>query len=144
MSDDPGVMGNLPRSRPGRRSSKRGGGAGSEAKPETEVTAASAPKAKSGKSAAGRAKKPATTKRTTAGKKTTAAGSAPGSARGRASASTRQRKAAPVPQPDSAPRQEEATQGSTDPVTGAVLLAGRVVEGGMKVASGIIKRLPRP
>jgi hypothetical protein len=36
------------------------------------------------------------------------------------------------------------TKGGTDPVTGAVLLAGKVVEGGLKVAGGILKRLPRP
>src|SRR5205085_8835022 len=31
MADDPGVMGNLPRSRPGRRSEKRASGAGGKA-----------------------------------------------------------------------------------------------------------------
>lgn len=143
MTDDPGVMGNLPRSRPGRRSSKRGGATGgSGSTPDTEVTASSAkPKPPGGTSAAGRtkAKKPAATR--TAGKKTTAAGSRPASVAG-ARARVGQREAAPAEQP--AARREQATHGSTDPVTGAVLLAGKVVEGGLKVAGGILKRLPRP
>jgi hypothetical protein len=155
MTDDPGVMGNLPRSRPGRRSSKRGGATGdSAAKPATEVTASSAPakpktanaskttKATGGKSAAGRStvKKPAA--KPAAGKRTRTAGSTTTSARGRASAA--QRKPSPPQGDQGPPRQEQATHGSTDPVTGAVLLAGKVVEGGLKVAGGIIKRLPRP
>ena len=142
MTDDPGVMGNLPRSRPGRRSSKRGGSTGgADPKPATEVTASSAAKPKpaaGAKSAAGRptARKPAAKR--PAARKTTAGSTNP-TARGRASAS--QRKPAAAEQP---PRQEEATHGSTDPVTGAVLLAGKLVEGGLKVAGGIVKRLPRP
>ena len=132
MTDDPGVMGNLPRSRPGRRSSKRDTTRGRAKATEqtTEVTAASAQsKPSAGKSAAGRPKK-STPKRTAAKRTTTAKGSAPSRARARAS--------------DQPPRQETATHGSTDPVTGAVIFAGKVVEGGLKVAGGIIKRLPRP
>jgi hypothetical protein len=148
MTDDPGVMGNLPRSRPGRRSSKRGGATGgTDPKPATEVTASSAsakPKATGGKSAAGRpTAKKTTAAKPAAAKRTRTTGSTGASARGRASASA-SRKPAP-PQGDQGPaRREEATHGSTDPVTGAVLLAGKVVESGLKVASGIIKRLPRP
>jgi hypothetical protein len=41
MPDDPGVLGNLPRSRPGRRSDKRGG-----RKPASASTAQGKPKAK--------------------------------------------------------------------------------------------------
>jgi hypothetical protein len=141
MTDDPGVMGNLPRSRPGRRSSKRGGATGESTKPK----AAAASKAAGGKSAAGRstAKKPAAAK-PAAAKRTRTAGSTTASARGRTSASAGQRKPSPPQGDQGAPRQEQVTQGSTDPVTGAVLLAGKVVEGGLKVAGGIIKRLPRP
>jgi hypothetical protein len=149
MTDDPGVMGNLPRSRPGRRSSKRGGTTGADApKPATEVTASSASaKAKpaSGKSAAGRpTAKKTTAAKPAAAKRTKTAGSTSPSARGRASASAGQRKPSPPRGDQGPPRREEATHGSTDPVTGAVLLAGKVVEGGLKVAGGIIKRLPRP
>ena len=147
--DDPGVMGNLPRSRPGRRSSKRGGATGgTDAKQATEVTASSAsakPKATGAKSAAGRTTaKKTTAAKPAAAKRTRTAGATGASARGRASATAGQRKASPPQGDGSPPRREEATHGSTDPVTGAVLLAGKVVEGGLKVAGGIIKRLPRP
>jgi hypothetical protein len=50
VSDDPGVMGNLPRSRPGRRSEKRAGGAKGPAKSTTSKS--SGPKATSKRSAA--------------------------------------------------------------------------------------------
>jgi hypothetical protein len=128
-------MGNLPRSRPGRRSSKRDGGRASkpaETTPATEVSASGTgtPKASgAGKSAAGRptAKKAAPRRAPAGGRKTTAAGS---------------RAASRPAAPPTRDREEQA--GGTDPVTGAVLLAGKVVEGGLKVAGGIIKRLPRP
>jgi phage protein D len=141
MTDDPGVMGNLPRSRPGRRSSKRGGASEAAApKPASEVTAQSSAKPKPstaarGKSAAGRAKKPA-------GARTTAKRPASSASRARTRADS-QGRAAAQGAPDDV-RQEQATHGSTDPVTGAVLLAGKVVETGLKVAGGIVKRLPRP
>jgi hypothetical protein len=149
MTDDPGVMGNLPRSRPGRRSSKRGGASDTGGpKPATEVTASNASaktKPAGGKSAAGRSTaKKSTAAKPAAAKRTRTAGSTGPSARGRASAGASQRKPSPPQGDQGPPRREEATHGSTDPVTGAVLLAGKVVEGGLKVASGIIRRLPRP
>lgn len=152
--DDSGVMGNLPRSRPGTRSSKRGVSGGSAPRPATEVTAqsgtstpgstssASAQEAGGGKSAAGRPVKKPAARRPAAGK-TTAAGSRSTSP----SSASRARTRAPQESPgasDGPVRREEATQGSTDPVTGAVILAGKVVETGLKVAGGIVKRLPRP
>jgi hypothetical protein len=67
---------------------------------------------------------------------------------GKAAASSRPRTRASTSKPAGAPSQpsqaQQPAQGSTDPVTGAVMLAGKVVEGGLKVAGGIIKRLPRP
>ena len=44
MSDDEGVLGNLPRSRPGRRSDKRAGGAAKAAAPRPRPAAAAKPK----------------------------------------------------------------------------------------------------
>ena len=141
--DDPGVMGNLPRSRPGRRSSKRGGDAAagestesSAAKPATtaKATSSTSSSAKSGPSRPA-AKK--TTPRRPAAKPTTASGAKPaGSARTRARATE-----SPTAEQ---PASRQPSGGGTDPVTGAVMLAGKVVEGGLKVAGGIIKRLPRP
>jgi hypothetical protein len=127
--DDPGVMGNLPRSRPGRRSSKRGGTGGGG----TSGDGAAKPKA--AKSTAAKkttASRPAK-RRSTSGAK---AGSAP---RPRARAQQRTK----PPAASQSPPQADV-RGSTDPVTGAVMLAGKVVEGGLKVAGGILKRLPRP
>jgi hypothetical protein len=127
--DDPGVMGNLPRSRPGRRSAKRAGAA--------ETTAAKTSETKPA------ASRPA--KRTTSSG--TAKAAKPRSSSTRTRPRTTQR---PKPAEPSTPRQQPQAevQGGTDPVTGAVMLAGKVVEGGLKVASGvaggIIKRLPRP
>jgi hypothetical protein len=138
MSDDPGVMGNLPRSRPGRRSSKRDGSTGDSTARTTTQASASAAAAKTestgAKSAAGRstARKPAAKRAT--GKRTATAGSTSATSRGRASASAGQRKPAAASAEQPPPRQEKATHGSTDPITGAVLLAGKVVEGGLKVA----------
>jgi hypothetical protein len=116
--DDPGVMGNLPRSRPGQRSSKRDGGApkSAAAKPTAKKTTTRRPAKRTSKSGA---KSTATT-----------------SPRARAQQKTTR------PSPDRPP--QPAPSGGTDPVTGAVMLAGKVVEGGLKVAGSIIKRLPRP
>jgi hypothetical protein len=63
MPDDPGVLGNLPRSRPGRRSDKRGGrkpaSAGSaQAKPKAKRPAAKAGGASGRRAAPARARQP--------------------------------------------------------------------------------------
>jgi hypothetical protein len=131
MSDDPGVMGNLPRSRPGRRSSKRDGGAKPEVSPTGGVKPAAKAKPARGKSAAGR----------TSARKTSVSKPSPAPSRTRARAAESPQT---PPREQPAARTEAAPQGGTDPITGAVLLAGKVVEGGLKVARGIIKRLPKP
>jgi hypothetical protein len=99
-TDQPGVLGNLPRSRPGHRSDKRRGGA-------TAVTKASAaPRAKPARKAA--------------------------------------RPAPPRPAVQAEPRRAapEEPQRSADPLTGAVRLAGKVAEAGLKTAGGLLRRLP--
>ena len=135
--DDPGVMGNLPRSRPGRRSSKRDSTRtakdGAAEPTAAKASASSKPKAAKTTSAKSTsARRPA--KRTSAGSGATGA-SRP---RARAAASSAQAKPAAEQQRRPAPR------GGTDPVTGAVMLAGKVVDTGLKVAGGILKRLPKP
>ena len=93
MPDDPSVLGNLPRSRPGRRSDKRAGAKSAAAK---RSAASKSPRAKA---------KPAARKpRATEG--------------ARASAQ------------------------SSDPVTGAIRLAGQVAGVGVKVAGEVLKRFP--
>ena len=110
MPDDPSVLGNLPRSRPGRRSDKRAGAkaaAGSTATPRTAAKAsASKPKPK----------------RTAASKPR---------AQARRSVAT-----------EPPPTQHPASP--TDPVSGAIRLAGQVAGAGFKVAGEVLKRLPRP
>jgi hypothetical protein len=101
--DDPSVLGNLPRSRPGRRSDKR---AGAKARAKPKQPAAPAPKPRRPASS-----KPRTTRAATS------------------SQSSRRPPARPQP---------------TDPVSGAIRLAGQVAGAGMKVAGEVLKRLPRP
>ena len=121
-------MGNLPRSRPGRRSTKR-----ADAKPAGAAEAATPAARRPGREEGGR---PAQGH----GDEGDGAKAKPAAR----PAATPKRPAASAERPGPAPRQEQATHGSTDPVTGAVLLAGKVVEGGLKVAGSIVKRIPRP
>jgi hypothetical protein len=110
MPDDPSVLGNLPRSRPGRRSAKR-----DDAKPAAASPAKPRPAATK---AGGTRPKP---KRT-------------------ASAKRRARARSVAKEPP--PTQRPATP--TDPVTGAIRLAGKVAGAGFKVAGEVLKRMPRP
>jgi hypothetical protein len=53
------------------------------------------------------------------------------------------RRPAPRPEPATRPRApEHESRGGTDPLTGAVRLAGKVAEVGLKTAGGLLKRLP--
>jgi hypothetical protein len=119
--DEPGVLGNLPRSRPGRRSDKRSTGSTARKKP---TTAKPTPKARASATSQ-------RAKRTTGGR---------AAARSSSSAKT----AAPSQRP-AARREETAASssgGGSDPISTAVRLAGKVAETGVKTAVGIIKRLP--
>lgn len=125
-SNDPGVLGNLPRSRPGQRSDKRGG-----------TPAAS----------------PSTRAKVVKAKTTAKAKSSPAGTRKTATSS---KKRAPVAKKPAAPVKETVTASTTeprtpppqrhdsgtDPVTGAVQLAGKVAATPLKVAAGILRRLP--
>lgn len=117
MSDDPSVLGNLPRSRPGRRSAKRDG---------AKAAAAPKPKPRASAAKAGGAKP-----------KPKRAASASPRGQGR-SAPARARSVAKEPPPTRQPA------GPSDPVTGAIRLAGQVAGAGFKVAGEMLKRLPRP
>jgi hypothetical protein len=118
-SDQPGVLGNLPRSRPGQRSEKRGG-----SRATTAATAAKPAAARSG----------APTKRKAAAARKRAAARKPSPARRRAATSTT-RTPARTPAAEPAPT-------SADPLTTAFHVAGKVAELGLKTAGGIIRRLP--
>jgi hypothetical protein len=127
MDEEGGVLGNLPRSRPGRRSDKReAGGAGEAGTAGGEAGTAKA----SGKASARAART---------------------SARAAESAERQSRKAArpagqtarrPQPPP---PRPAE---GGPDPVGEAVRLATGIAGAGLRVANGltreVLRRLPRP
>jgi hypothetical protein len=135
-------MGNLPRSRPGRRSDKRA----AEVKPAK-------PKA----TAAAKAKKPAA-KRATAARKTTTARRTPAAAsKPKRPATTRARAKGPaattpsvgIPTDDQAPRtavrdERVETPPGTDPITAALRLGMSVGDAGLKVVAKLAQRLPRP
>jgi hypothetical protein len=115
MTEDPGVLGNLPRSRPGRRSDKRGG-AWSEA-------------AGSGAAAGGASEAPRTQARA---RKTTSA------AKPRAAAAkTRPERSRPAPQQTGG----DPLSGAVRLAGG---LAEAYVKTTAKIAGGVLKRLPRP
>jgi hypothetical protein len=114
VADDPGVMGNLPRSRPGRRSEKRAGAGGAK----RSKTAASA-----------NTRSKATTSRS---KATTS----------RAKASTPKKKTT-APRTAVREERVEEQQGQ-DPITVALRAGMAVGDAGVKVLSKIVQRLPRP
>jgi hypothetical protein len=153
-SDEPGVLGNLPRSRPGRRSDKRGEGARGSAASGAASNVAKAAKADAQKADGGA--KPAGARRKPAARKAPAkrVSAAAGTPAGAARTSGQKRAAdAKAPTPRAAksaaarsesegppPRHDEG-RGGTDPLTGAVQLAGKVAEAGLKTATGILKRI---
>jgi hypothetical protein len=141
-SDEPGVLGNLPRSRPGHRSDKRGGASrgGASAPAKTASASATAKASPSTRAKAARAK----TARAKAGEKTARSGSTARKAAGTAKPPPRPKPPGhSVPPPLRGP-EGPPPAGSTDPLLGAVRLAGKVAEVGLKTAGGLLKRLPRP
>lgn len=135
--DDSGVMGNLPRSRPGRRSAKRDAAstprAGAPAKPRS--SGAANPRA----SASGKARSAgAAPKRAGSASRGRAASSSRGKPptreRARAASDERRRKVATA----------QSSSGGFDPIGDAVRVAGAVVGVGLRVAGGIARRIPRP
>jgi hypothetical protein len=118
-TDQPGVLGNLPRSRPGQRSEKRGGARPAATAAAAKRKPASASKRKATRKPASSARKPAARKPPTAAHP-----------RERAAAQPRERRA---PQPAAS---------SPDPLTFALRTAGKVAEVGLKTAGGILRRIP--
>ena len=145
MADDDGVLGNLPRSRPGKRSEKRDSGG----RPSDAAGKAAAGAEAGGKAAAKapRAAKPRARAKPTASAKPGRAAAGAGApsqrvATGARKASsggarpTRRQPADPAPQP------------SGDAVTSVVRTAATVAATGVRVAGAvtqeILRRLPRP
>jgi hypothetical protein len=119
-SDEPGVLGNLPRSRPGRRSDKRGSGTGASTRKQPAAGATAKRGASSARASATAPRaKPATAKKPT----------------------PRARPKISTPPPREEQRPPAASQGGDDPLTQAVKLAGKVAETGVKTGVGILKRL---
>jgi len=122
MSDDPGLLGNLPRSRPGTRSDKRASGVA--AKPGSAKAKPSAAKAKP--SAAKAKPRPKAKARS--------------AAKPRPQAKARLKVANPKPRP--APERQAG-----DPVSEVLKAAGRLAGAGARTANGvtreILRRLPR-
>jgi hypothetical protein len=166
--DEQGVLGNLPRSRPGVRSERRRGsaeGATAAAKPRagTPATKAATAKPKAGSAAraaagttatkAATAKPKAASARKAAATKPKAAAAAkpkraPGAgAKPKARATSRPKPPAaphgdPVVEREPAPTRDEPRQESNDPLAGAVRIAGKVAETGLKTVGGLLRRLP--
>jgi hypothetical protein len=120
-SDQPGVLGNLPRSRPGQRSQKRSGAQRAAQATRSKPAARSGPAVKrkaatARKKAAARTRKPA------------------------AAARTREPAAAAAPRPPR--RAPEPASKPPDPITFAFRTAGKVAEVGLKTAGGLLRRLP--
>jgi hypothetical protein len=117
-TDQPGVLGNLPRSRPGQRSEKRGG-----ARPAATAAAAK--------------RKPASASKRTATRKPASSARKPAARKPPAAAQPRERAA--QPRERSAP---QPAASSPDPLTFALRTAGKVAEVGLKTAGGILRRIP--
>lgn len=113
MSDDSGVLGNLPRSRPGQRSDKRRAG--------TRTPAAAGPRPRKA------------TAQSAAAKQRSRSGASPRTARP---------KGAPRAAKQSRPAPTQAPRAASDPITEAVRVAAKLTEFGVGVAGGILRRLP--
>jgi hypothetical protein len=131
MNDDGGVLGRLPRSRPGTRSEKRAeaGESPDQQAARSRPAASTARAAKSAEQRKAKASRPA---------KAAAKGRAGQGAGARSGAGRAPRPSHSVP-PEPRPR---------DPIAGAVRTGVKVAEGGIKLAGGItrelLRRLPRP
>lgn len=130
MKDNEGVLGRLPRSRPGTRSEKRTGSAG----PKENAPAKSRPAA-----GAARAAKTSEQRGTKASRPAKGATAKP-----RPSKAPGPAQAPKTPPPHSAPPEREP---AGDPITSAVRAGVKVAEGGVKLAGGLtrelLRRLPR-
>ncbi|MEA2388753.1 MAG: hypothetical protein QOG41_1526 [Thermoleophilaceae bacterium] len=127
-------MGNLPRSRPGRRSDKRAGGAAGSGK------AAGGSGGTKSKATRSTAKKASATARGSKAGATAARSSGSGSASARSTKSgsaSGADTARPRPPVKTAPR-------GPDPVGDAVRVATKLAGAGLGIAAGVLKRLPRP
>jgi hypothetical protein len=137
MTDDGGVLGNLPRSRPGQRSEKRTG-----AKRAASPAKAGSGGAKAGRSSSSAAKAASRAERSAAPAAEKAPGSEPRSrARPKPAAGPRQAAGA-------AAGEDQATARGGDPVGDAIRTVTGIATTGARVAGGVarevLRRLPRP
>ena len=126
--EEPGLLGNLPRSRPGTRSDKRKATGGSKPAPKRSQAA-----------------KPGV-KETTAAKKPKAAAAKPKAAAKKPKPAAKKPPVASKPPPPSP--QTEPPSESRPPSPGALESAVKVAGAGLRVAEGVtrevLRRLPRP
>ena len=154
MADDDGVLGNLPHSRPGKRSEKRDSGgrpAGAASKAAAKAEAGGRPAAKAPRASKPRAEaKPAANAKP--GRTAAGAGAPPQRAAtgARAKSGARARAAGGGARPDPARRQpaDSPRQPSGDAVTSVLRAAATATATGVRVAGAvtqeILRRLPRP
>jgi len=144
-SEEPGLLGNLPRSRPGTRSDKRAGaGAADGLVQEPEPAAGRKSKAAKSKPAAAKAKAPGKTEAAAKGKSKPVAKAKP---RPKTTAKPRD----PAPPPPTPPRPAPPRQpvaAEPRPSGGPLRSAAKVAGTGLRVAEGVtrtvLRRLPRP
>ena len=133
-NEEPGVLGNLPRSRPGRRSDKRTTGGARATKAAGAAKASGSKGSKASSSTGTRAKRPATAASgRKSGARASTARKAPRSTGAPASAAASARQ--------EPPSRREPAQRSGDPLAQAVHLATKVAETGVKTGVGILRRL---
>ena len=124
VADDPGVMGNLPRSRPGRRSDKRSSGASGGAR---KAAGSGSTRSRSSASAASRAGDGASAK-------AAAEPSVRKASAGRGSTTAARAERGPA----------RPAAGGPDPVGDALKVAGKVAGAGLGIAVEVLRRLPKP
>jgi len=144
MTDDGGVLGNLPNSRPGKRSTKRDSGAG---RPAKAAEAAAAKAEADGKPAAKAARTPRAAR--TSAKPGRAAAGAGAKPKGKAAGAKPPAAARAHAGRERRPPAEPITPGAApDPVTAAVRTAAGIAVTGVRVAGALtnelLRRLPRP
>lgn len=146
MTDDPGVMGNLPRSRPGRRSEKRAGAAKAGGAKKAPASRAKKTASKAASGGAAKAKpRAARAKAGGAARASAARGRAGARPTPRAKAGAASRPSAGERAPRTSVRDErvESPQGQ-DPITAAFRFGMALGDAGLKVVAKVVERLPRP
>jgi hypothetical protein len=154
VTDERGILGNLPRSRPGRRSERREGAdrettAGPESsgsKPHGDPLGEATHRGRPASPAKTRPQRPGSSQRPAPTPTAASGGRAPGSGRGgEPRLATAQRHEPPLPEPEG---DRSPAGAGADVVLGAARVAEGITVAGIRVATrvagGVLRRIPRP